>query len=156
MKRRFLKAKEARLLLREAHNRLGVKIDSGRVEEVLAVEDTRIFLAEGEPRLIEIGEALLPTLVYYEALERLPNVVVDMGAVPHICGGADVMAPGVTAVEGEFENGDLVVIRDDRHRKALALGLALFSSGELREMGRGRVVRNIHYVGDKVWKAYKQ
>ncbi|MFB0543840.1 MAG: PUA domain-containing protein [Candidatus Bathyarchaeia archaeon] len=155
MRKRFLKAKEVRLLLREAYSRFGVEMDSGRVEEWTMEEKVKLFFLEGEPRLIRVGEVLLPTLLYQEALEHLSDVVVDMGAVPHICGGADVMAPGITEVQGEFEKDALVVIKDERYGKALALGLALFSSGEMREMKSGRVIKNLHYVGDKIWEAYK-
>ena len=155
VKKRFLKAKEARLLLREVYSRFGVEMDSRRVEEWTVEEEVRLFLLEGVPRLLRIGETLLPTLLYQEALERLSNVVVDMGAVPYVCGGADIMAPGITEVQGEFERDELVVIRDERHGKALALGLSLFSSGEMREMKRGKMVKNLHYVGDKIWDAYK-
>lgn len=155
MRKKFLKAKEARLLMREVYSRFGIKMNSRRVEEWTVGENIMLFLVEGQPRLLRIGETLLPTLSYQEALERLSNVVVDMGAVPYVCGGADVMAPGITEVQGEFEKDALVVIKDERYGKALALGLALFSSEEMRGMKRGRVVENLHYVGDKIWDAYK-
>ena len=45
-----------------------------------------------------------------------------MGAIPYVCKGATVMAPGIVRVEGEFGKGDLVLIVDMKHGKALALG----------------------------------
>ena len=155
MRRRFLKAREVRLLLREARSQLGVEIPSGRVEEGRIGEDVRLFFVEERPLLLRIGGRLLPTLLYREVLEHLPAVVVDMGAVPYICRGADVMAPGITEVKGEFEKDELVVVRDERYGKALALGLSLFSSAEVREMRKGKAIKNLHYVGDEVWDAYK-
>ncbi|MCD6264180.1 hypothetical protein J7L60_07235 [Candidatus Bathyarchaeota archaeon] len=155
MRRRFLKAREVRLLLREARSQLGVEIPSGRVEEGRIGEDVSLFFVEERPLLLRIGGRLLPTLLYREALEHLPAIVVDMGAVPYICRGADVMAPGITEVKGEFEKDELVVVRDERYGKALALGLSLFSSAEVREMRKGKAIKNLHYVGDEVWDAYK-
>jgi predicted RNA-binding protein (TIGR00451 family) len=64
-----------------------------------------------------------------------------------------VMSPGITDIDGEFGEGDLVIVRDERHRKALAVGLALVKSGDMREMPKGKAVKSIHYVGDKLWKA---
>ncbi|RKX44099.1 MAG: hypothetical protein DRP27_07225 [Thermotogae bacterium] len=155
VRRRFLKAREVRLLLREARSQLGVEIPLGRVEEGRISEDVRLFFVEERPLLLRIGGRLLPTLLYREVLEHLPAVVVDMGAVPYICRGADVMAPGITEVKGEFEKDELVVVRDERYGKALALGLSLFSSAEVREMRKGKAIKNLHYVGDEVWDAYK-
>ena len=63
-----------------------------------------------------------------EVLDRLGCVVVDMGAVPRIVSGADVMRPGVVDVVGDFREGDVVVIRDEIHRKAIAVGRALLDA----------------------------
>jgi len=153
-RKRTLKAKETRLLLREANSRLGISIDSKKIEETIIGEDVKLFWAEEKPLLIRIGESLIPTLRYQEALERLPDVVVDMGAIPYVCGGADIMAPGIVSTQ-EFESNQLVVIRDERYRKALAIGLSLLSSREIKETRKGKAIKNLHYVGDKVWEAYK-
>jgi len=153
-RKRTLKAKETRLLLREANSRLGISIDSKKIEETIIGEDVKLFWAEETPLLIRIGDALIPTLTYQEALQHLPNVVVDMGAIPHVCGGADIMAPGIVSTQ-EFESNQLVVVRDEKHGKALAIGLSLLSSKEIQETRKGKAIKNLHYVGDKVWDAYK-
>jgi PUA domain protein len=154
LRKRTLKAKETRLLLREAKSRLGVNIDSEKIEEATIGEETKLFWAEKAPILIRIDETLIPTLTYEPALERLPKVLVDMGAIPHVCSGADVMAPGIVSVQ-EFESNQLVVIRDERHGKVLAIGLSLLSSKEIQEKKRGKAIKNLHYVGDKIWNTYK-
>jgi len=154
VRKKTLKAKEIRLLVREARSRLGLNIGSEKIEEAV-LEDATLFWMDEAPLLIRLGELLMPTLTYQEALGRLPNVVVDMGAIPHVCGGADVMAPGIVKVQGDFEKDELLVVRDERHGKALAIGSALLSSKEMRETKKGKVVRNLHYVGDKIWEAYK-
>ncbi|NIN69992.1 MAG: RNA-binding protein, partial [Anaerolineae bacterium] len=85
-------------------------------------------------------------------VDRLPRVVVDMGAIPYVCNGADVMAPGVTDMDS-FMAGDLVVVRDVTHGKALAVGRALKSSSDIEAARKGKVLENLHYVGDRLWKA---
>jgi PUA domain protein len=51
---------------------------------------------------------------------------------------------------GEFNRGSVVIIRDMRNRP-IGVGIALFSSQELREVQRGKVIKNIHHMGDKLW-----
>jgi len=115
-------------------------------------EGLMVYIIEGDIKLARGKDRLFPTL-QNESVEGLPSVLVDMGAIPYVCNGADIMSPGITGIDGEFGEGDLVVIRDERHRKPLAVGVALVPSGEMREMPKGKAVENIHYVGDKLWKA---
>lgn len=119
----------------------------GRAE----IDGTIVYLFNGAVILARRDDILFPTLTN-PGLERLPSVYVDMGAVPFVCNGADVMAPGITEVSGEFEEGELVVVRDVKHGKGLAVGKALVTSVEMREMKKGKTIRNLHYVGDKLWK----
>lgn len=103
----------------------------------------------------EKNETLFPTLHEArnrEALAKLPSMIVDMGAVPHIVNGADVMRPGVREFQGDFRKGDLVVVRDERHHKPLAIAISLEDSEKCKEMRRGKVAENIHHVDDRIWK----
>ena len=78
-----------------------------------------------------------------------------MGAVPHVCNGADVMAPGIVRVEGEFDKGDLVLVMDEKHGKPLALGESLYDAETVRNTKQGVVVENVHFVSDKIWNFAK-
>jgi len=111
-----------------------------------------VFLTEGIPILARDGNVLYPTL-YNPRLDKLPSVFVDMGAIPFVCNGADIMVPGIVEVLGEFNEGDLIVVRDVRYRKAIAIGRTLASSGEIGEMNKGKGIENLHYVGDRLWQA---
>ncbi|MBW2970739.1 RNA-binding protein, partial [Candidatus Woesearchaeota archaeon] len=64
--------------------------------------------------------------------------------------GADVMRPGIVEM-GDFNKGDFVVIVDEKHGKQLVIGKALFSSKDMRQMDKGKVIQNIHHVGDESW-----
>ncbi|MBM4401516.1 MAG: RNA-binding protein, partial [Crenarchaeota archaeon] len=98
---------------------------------------------------------VLPTLLFQDFAARAPKVVVDMRAVPYVCKGADVMAPGIVRVEGEFGKGDLVLVVDEKHGKALALGESLYDSETARSTKQGAVVKNFHFVSDKIWNFVK-
>ena len=74
-----------------------------------------------------------------------------MGAVPHICNGADVMAPGIIDIDGEFEEKALVTVIDERNRRPIAIAQALVSSEDARIARKGKVFKNLHYVGDEIW-----
>ncbi len=128
--------------------------DSGTVE-VYRGQVATVYLLDRVPLVYETGERLRPTLLFQGHIARLPKVVVDQGAVPYVCRGADVMRPGVKRVEGEFERGALVAVLEERFGKAIALGNSLFSSEQLRAAKAGRVVEVFHFVGDKLWKLLK-
>ena len=75
-----------------------------------------------------------------------------MGAVRFVVNGADVMRPGIVEIEDGISKDDLVSVIDKNNRKPLAVGIALFSAEEMKAMSTGKVIKNIHYVGDELWK----
>lgn len=113
------------------------------------------FYQMGEKRLLVlIDDRLVPVL--YRGFNpgigiSLPSLVVDRGAIPHVSSGADVMRPGVVLVEGPFKKGNLVAVKDETYHKVLAVAEALEDSERLEAAERGKVARNLHHVGDKVW-----
>jgi len=159
-RRHFLKEKEARKLLLDLNQRVGVDAErllgSKPSIEVNETEVAEIFIVNGKPLLAKSGSAFFPTLVFDEVFSFLPRIVVDMGAVPYVCKGADVMAPGVVDIEGRFKENDLLLIVDERHGKPLAIGVALFDSQAMKTQRHGKIVKNIHHVGDKLWDALKK
>ncbi len=74
-----------------------------------------------------------------------------MLAVPYMIKGADVMRPGIKEIDGGIAKGEIVAIVDEMNKKAIAVGIAEFSTEEMREMMKGRVIKNIHWVGDEIW-----
>jgi glutamate 5-kinase len=56
-------------------------------------------------------------------------LVVDAGAAKALAGGSSLLAAGVTAVEGTFQRGDAVAIRDDEGA-TLAHGLAEYDAAD--------------------------
>jgi PUA domain protein len=159
-KQHFLKNKEAKTLLQKASMKLQTDLWSffkDRLKvEVIETESSEIILVNGKPILIETGESVYPTLKFEEYLRSAPKVIIDMGAVPYICKGANVMAPGVRRIEGTFGRSSIVAIADEKFEKPIALGEALFDSEEARKLKQGSVVKNLFYVGDKTWNLLKE
>ena len=148
-KRKSLKRKTAKKLFEELSSVFG-EIDAERVESAV-LEDVTVYLLDDVVEFVRDGDAIYPFLGGSH-VDGLPRVVVDMGAIPYVCNGADVMAPGITDMDS-FEVGDLVVVRDVTHGKALAIGKALKSSSDIEASRKGKVIENLHYVGDSLWKA---
>jgi len=123
--------------------------------EVEEVKGGAVVFVDGEALAIKRDAELIPVLVNDRSLDLLPTVTVDMGAVSHVVGGADIMAPGVRGVKGDFQPGQFLVVVDEKHGKRLAVGRALMDSTNMRVTKKGRVVENVHWVGDAVWDIVK-
>jgi PUA-domain protein len=154
-RRYTLKTKEAKQILTEASKNLKLDIEAlfGSKVNVEVVESDvgAVYLIGGKPLLYKAGDKVLPTLLFSEFTAKAPKIVVDMGAVPYVCKGADVMAPGIVRIEGEFSKGDLVLVADMKFGKALALGESLYDAENAKQTKKGPVVKTLHYVSDKIW-----
>ena len=158
-RRYALKTKEAKQILTEASKNLKLDIEAlfGSKVNVEVVESDvgAVYLIGGKPLLYKAGDKVLPTLHFTEFTAQAPKIVVDMGAVPYVCKGADVMAPGIVRIEGEFSKGDLVLVVDMKFGKALALGESLYDAEAAKQTKKGPVVKTLHYVSDKIWNYTK-
>ena len=157
--RHSLKSKDAKKFIQEVSERLGTDVEqfigSKTRVEVNETETAELFIFDGRPLLARSNGKLFPTLSFEELFSAIPRIVVDMGAVPYVCKGADVMAPGVRIITGEFKENDIILVVDERHGKPLAVGEALLSSEEMKTVKGGKTVKNLHYVGDKLWNHIK-
>jgi len=144
-----------------------IKAFSSELEEVLGVhvftEDDPVDYAESSDfDLLFVGGDILglvlegrPFLTIRGAMKYKPikrYVTVDMGAVPFITNGADCMGPGIVEADPSIKAGDLVWIKDVKNGMPLAIGVSERSGQELIQKAPGKAVRNIHNVGDKLWK----
>lgn len=129
-----------------------VPADDTPVDQVEA-GDLRILIRDDEPIALILGEAIAPTvrgLLAFPAEKRV--VTVDMGAVPFVYNGADVMAPGIVDADPAIRVGDFVWIRDERNRRPLAVGRAMMDGPTMAGERRGKAVKTIHHVGDDLWR----
>ncbi len=149
-RRRALRRQDARTILEGASKYISGQSFS-LVEEAETEDGVKIYLLDNEILLFKSEERIYPTL-RCKCVDALPAVIVDMGAIPFVCKGADVMAPGITEIKTPFEEGALVVVRDVKHGKALAVGKALRGSAAIMAEKKGKVIHNLHYVGDHIWE----
>lgn len=157
MRKYSLKNKDARQLIREF-------IESYKFEdpseyfaksrnkvECIDIDESRIYFIDERPYLLRTEKGLFPTLIFEEFLVKLPHVIVDIGAIGHICNGADVMAPGIREINGDFTKASTIVVKEEKYSKNIALGLSLYDMKELKSIKKGKVIDNVHYVGDIFW-----
>jgi PUA-domain protein len=158
-RRYALKSKQAKQLLNEFSERLKINLDavfgSKANVEIVEADVGKFYLVNGKPLFFKAEELLLPTLFFREFILQAPKIVVDMGAVPYVCNGADIMAPGIVRVEGEFDKGALVLVVDVTYGKPLAVGISLYDTETTRSIKQGSVVKNVHFVSDKIWNFAK-
>ena len=114
------------------------------------IEDDILYINK-EPCFFYLDDKLVPTLKLLLKDNFLKKVVIDMPAVKFIVDGADVMRPGITEIDDGIDRGDVVAIVDENNRKPVAVGVASTDSEGLRSAENGKVIKNIHYVGDEYW-----
>jgi PUA domain protein len=128
------------------------KFRSDRVELAEMDAPFLLFLVDRKPLLMKRGGWVFPTV--RGAIERpFPErtIVVDMGAVPFVAKGADVMRPGIVSVTDDVRKGSPAVVVDERHRKALAVVVALLDGPAILAETKGKMAKTVHHVGDPLW-----
>jgi predicted RNA-binding protein (TIGR00451 family) len=65
------------------------------------------------------------------------------------------MRPGIVKYDEWGEAGKLVVVRESKKGRAVAVGKAAVASSEMAALKKGNCVKNLHHAGDKYWNAYR-
>ena len=111
-----------------------------------------IYLIDKKPILMEKDEWAFPTL--RGAILRPfsgRRITVDMGAVPYMINGADIMRPGVVSVTPDVKANFPALVVDESHGKPLAVVIPLYDAEGILALEKGKAAKNIHYVGDELW-----
>ncbi len=111
-----------------------------------------IYLIDKKPILMEKDDWAFPTL--RGAILRPfsgRRIVVDMGAVPYMVNGADIMRPGIVSVTPDVKAGYPALAVDESHGKPLAVVIPLYDADGVLALEKGKAAKNIHYVGDELW-----
>ncbi len=132
-----------------------LKINLGKTQiKIVEIEEHGSLLLFPGFEAIKIDELIIPFLKNDEVLDSFPYIEVDQGAVPHICNGSNVMRPGIVRWS-TFRKDDIICVKESNYKKFISVGIALIDQSDMEKMEKGVVVKNLHYVGDKFWRAYK-
>jgi len=153
-KRKRMRGKEIKAMSSELEEMLGVPVftEDDTVDIAESTEFDLLFVDNDILGLVIGGRPFLTVrgVIKYKPVKRY--VTVDMGAVPFITNGADCMGPGIVEADASISAGDLVWIRDEKNKVPLAIGISERSGPELIRKDAGKAIKNIHNVGDKLWK----
>jgi PUA domain protein len=141
------------------HDRLREQIGGGaalfasdRVEIAETDAPFQLYVVDRKLLLMETESWVFPTLrgaIEHPFPQR--RIVVDMGAVPFMVKGADVMRPGIVSVTDDVKAACPVVVADERHGKPLAIAVSHFDAQAMRDQEKGKMAKTVHYIGDPVW-----
>ena len=116
-----------------------------------------LYAINNELKLWKSKDGYIPVLtLLLNKHVKLKTVVVDMGAIRFVTNGADVMRPGVTKIDPEIKEGEIIQIVDETHNRTLAVGRAMFNAVEMEQKSGGKVIKNIHTIKDSVWNFSKE
>ncbi len=148
MKRTQLRSKEVNKLLQQ------FKVNFSKKNQIVIIQNNslKLILVDKQPSFFYYQDKISPTLKYLQNKLILKKITVDMGAIKFVINGADIMRPGIIHIENEIEKNEFVVIVDENNKKPLAVGVALLNTEEMKNTKSGKVIKNIHYVGDKIWR----
>ena len=148
---------------REVHDITGQISKSWPTNSIGAIKDLQVYVIDGNKRLL-VGNGLvaiqlapdliIPHLTQHDILNHFASVQVDMNAVKFVCNGANIMRPGITDFT-TFKESEIVLVKDQIHKKELAVCISLVDDLTGRKMERGVVLNNIHHIGDIYWETKK-
>ncbi len=128
-----------------------------RIELIQTDDGDTLYAVNNVLKLWKSKEGYIPvlTLLLNKQVE-LKKIVVDKGAIRFVTNAADVMRPGITQIDPSIKKDDIVVIVDENHDRALAIGKSMLDAKQMEEKNSGKVVRNLHTIQDDVWKFEKE
>jgi len=152
--RHRLKSKDIKKIQNELKNVFeSFFIDEKSLVETGEFDGIKIILIDDVPSFMYYEDNIIFTLTGINKYNPKKNfVIVDMGAVKFVTSGADVMAPGIIDADESININEQVWICDEKHHKPLAVGIAIMTGEQMKNEKKGKAIKTIHYVGDKVWK----
>jgi PUA domain protein len=154
-KRHAIKKSQISALLKKLHETIGEDAslyDAPMIEIAETASKFNIYVIDKKSLIMEQDTWAFPTL--RGAILRPfsgRRIVVDMGTVPYMINGADVMRPGVVSVTDDVVAGRPALVVDENHNKPLAVVISLYDAAEIIALGMGRVAKNMHHIGDDLW-----
>ena len=154
-KRKRMREKEVRSLASQLKEVFDTEVFSEKdaVDIAESTDFDLIFVNNDILGLIYEGRPFLTVRGILKYRPERRAVTVDMGAVPYVTNGADVMGPGIVEADQSIAEGDLVWIRDINNKVPLAVGVALRDGAGLAAKEKGKAIKTLHNVGDKLWKS---
>ena len=157
MKKWVLSRHDSVEMIQKVESSLGVILNMPKSAQAKCAEPEEgvVFVALEAFEFIQAGDAFIPFLGSPDTLALFPSAIVDEGAIRYLLNGADVMRPGIRKLDDWGAAGRMVVVKEEKKGRAIAVGASLVSGSEASTMSKGGCIKNTHHVGDRYWNAHK-
>jgi predicted RNA-binding protein (TIGR00451 family) len=157
LKRWVLSRRDSTEMIARVESSLGVSLELPKSAQAECAEpaDGVVFVKLGDLEFVQEEGRFVPSLWSPGALALFPGATVDEGAIRFLVNGADVMRPGIRKFDDWGGEGKVVVVREEKKGRAIAIGDSTVSSAEAKSMAKGSCLKNIHHVGDRYWNLHR-
>ena len=157
MKKWVLSRRDSAEAISKIESSLGLTLNLPKSAQAQCSEpdEGAVFVVLDGFEFVQAGEAYFPYIGSQATLALFPQAFVDEGAIKFLLNGADVMRPGVRKFDDWGPAGRMIVVREEKKGRAIAVGPSAVSSVEAQEMTKGGCIKNLHHLGDKYWTMHK-
>lgn len=126
-----------------------------KVQEMENEDKLLVIQVNDKPMFFQYENSWIPTIHTLLKNNFLKKITVDMGSIKFICNGADILRPGIVDISDNIKENQLISIIDEKNKVPIAIGSTIYNSEELKNMEKGKVIKNVHYIGDSIWNSTK-
>ncbi|MDG7030947.1 MAG: hypothetical protein JRN64_04490 [Nitrososphaerota archaeon] len=157
MKKWVLSHRDSADLISKIESYLGLSLGLPKSSQASCSEPEEgvVFIALDGYEFVQAGAGYLPFLGSQATLALFPTATVDEGAIRFLINGADVMRPGIRAMDDWGPAGKMVVVKEEKRGRAIAVGSSMVGGAAASTMAKGGCVRNLHHIGDRYWNVHK-
>ena len=157
MKKWVLSRRDSVEMIGQIEATLGLSLGLPKASQVDCAEPEEgvVFVTAGGFEFVQYGGKFVPFLGSPETMGLFPSATVDEGAIRFLINGADVMRPGVRRMDDWGETGRVIIVKEEKKGRAIAVGLSTVTSAEAKAMTKGSCIKSLHHVGDRFWNLHK-
>ena len=157
MKKWVLSRRDSAETISKIESSLGLTLNLPKSAQAQCSEpgEGTVFVVLDGFEFVQAGENFFPYLGSQATLALFAQAFVDEGAIKFLLNGADVMRPGIRKFDDWGPAGKMVVVREEKKGRAIAVGPSAVASAEAQGMTKGGCIRNVHHLGDKYWNMHK-
>jgi PUA domain protein len=157
LKKWVLSRRDSAELISKVESSLGLNLNLPKSAQAQCAEpeEGAVFVGLDGYEFVQSGESFFPFLGSQATLALFPQAYVDEGAIKFLLNGADVMRPGIRKFDDWGDPGRMVVVREEKKGRAIAVGPSSVASSDAQGMTKGGCIKNVHHVGDKYWNLHK-
>ena len=157
MKKWVLSRRDSAETVQKIESSLGkaLNLPKSAQAECAEPEEGVVFVNLDGLTFVKAEDRFVPFLGSAKVLEMFPSATVDEGAIRFLLNGADVMRPGIRKLDDWGSPGAIVVVKEEKKGRAIAIGLSTVSGSEASAMTKGSCLKNLHHVGDRYWTLHK-